>query len=293
MVMMSKLLLNERPILVLPKLATKIGLNEAMLLQQIHYWATYKKNLRDGFYWVYNSYAGWEEQFPFFSKATIGRALRKLEEMNLVIVGNFNKASFDKTKWYRVNYEELLKYEDEESSLGLIQPLQQKGITDDSNLLHSSPQNESTIPEITSESNSNINNIVSDEPIPYHSKGNQQKKSDQPNKVNHSNDIDTIITYLNDKTGKRYSSKSAGNKRIIQARLNEGYTVDDFKRVIDHKCKEWLPPIKFSNGKMSDTYLRPSTLFNQKFDQYLNEAPKEVKETKEKKVQFGGYGIEF
>jgi len=124
-------------------------------------------------------------------------------------------------------------------------------------------------------------------------KGSQQKKSDQPNKVNHSNSIDTIISYLNDKTGKRYSSKSAGNKRIIQTRLNEGYTVDDFKRVIDHKCKEWLPPFKFSNGKMSDTYLRPSTLFNQKFDQYLNEAPEVTKEEKENNIKFGGYDFEL
>lgn len=147
-----------------------------------------------------------------------------------------------------------------------------------------------TYTKSTSKSTSNINNIVSDEPIPNHSKGNQQKKSDQPNKVNHSNDIDTIITYLNDKTGKRYSSKSSGNKRIIQARLNEGYTLDDFKRVIDHKCNEWLPPVKFSNGKMSDTYLRPATLFNQKFDQYLNESPDvEVKPKTDKPSTFQGY----
>lgn len=117
-----------------------------------------------------------------------------------------------------------------------------------------------------------------------------KKESDQPNRVNHSNTIKDIITYLNNKTGKRYSHNASGNKRIIQARLNEGYTLDDFKRVIDHKCNEWLPPVKFSNGKMSDTYLRPATLFNQKFDQYLNESPDvEVKPKTDKTSTFQGY----
>lgn len=134
---------------------------------------------------------------------------------------------------------------------------------------------------------SNINNSVTTK---VDNVAVNKKESDQPNRVNHSNTIKDIITYLNDKTGKRYSHNASGNKRIIQARLNEGYTFDDFKRVIDHKCNEWLPPVKFSNGKMSDTYLRPATLFNQKFDQYLNESPDvEVKPKTDKPSTFQGY----
>ena len=138
--------------------------------------------------------------------------------------------------------------------------------------------------------NTSINNNIESVTTKVDNMAVNKKESDQPNKVNHSNIIKDIITYLNDKTGKRYAHNASGNKRIIQARLNEGYTLDDFKRVIDHKCNEWLPPVKFSDGKMSDTYLRPATLFNQKFDQYLNESPDvEVKPKTDKPPTFRGY----
>lgn len=72
-----------------------------------------------------------------------------------------------------------------------------------------------------------------------------------------------IIDYLNLKAEKRFKCV-AGHKKYIKARWNEGYRLDDFKRVIDIKSKEWsnTPAVK---------YLQPSTLFGTKFDQYLNQ----------------------
>ena len=72
-----------------------------------------------------------------------------------------------------------------------------------------------------------------------------------------------IIDYLNLKAEKRFKCV-AGHKKYIKARWNEGYRLDDFKRVIEIKSKEWLntPAVK---------YLQPSTLFGTKFDQYLNQ----------------------
>ena len=83
-----------------------------------------------------------------------------------------------------------------------------------------------------------------------------------------------IIEYLNEKTGKKISYRSNGNKKLIRARINEGYTVEDFKKVIDNKVNDWFGKgIKFSNGKPAENYLHPSTLFIPKnFDKYLNEA---------------------
>ena len=83
-----------------------------------------------------------------------------------------------------------------------------------------------------------------------------------------------IIEYLNEKTGKSISYRSNGNKKLIRARINEGYTVEDFKKVIDNKVNDWFGKgIKFSNGKPAENYLHPSTLFIPKnFDKYLNEA---------------------
>lgn len=76
-----------------------------------------------------------------------------------------------------------------------------------------------------------------------------------------------IIDFLNLKTGKKFKASSKATQRLIKARFNEGFTVDDFKRVIDHKCSDWL-----NDSKMSE-YLRPDTLFGTKFEGYLNKAP--------------------
>lgn len=104
---MSKLLINEQPLVVLPSLAKKIGLNEAIMLQQIHFWLTRKPHEKDGRQWIYNTYAEWATQFPFWSESTIKRTIRSLEKKGLIITGNFNKAKFDKTKWYTIDYDKL------------------------------------------------------------------------------------------------------------------------------------------------------------------------------------------
>ena len=65
---MSNLLIDDYPILVLPKLATEIGLNEAIILQQIHYWLKNSSHYHDNRKWIYNSYPEWQKQFPFGAK---------------------------------------------------------------------------------------------------------------------------------------------------------------------------------------------------------------------------------
>jgi hypothetical protein len=108
----SKLLFDSHPLVILPELAVKIGLNEALILQQIHYWLEINKkanrNLKNGYYWTFNSYTDWKKQFPFFSDSTIRRTITKLEKGMLVVSGNYNKLSIDRTKWYRID-EEVLK----------------------------------------------------------------------------------------------------------------------------------------------------------------------------------------
>lgn len=79
-----------------------------------------------------------------------------------------------------------------------------------------------------------------------------------------------IIDYLNSKANKSFKNVES-NKKLIRARFNDGYTLENFKKVIDVKTLEWL-----NDGKMAD-YLRPTTLFGNKFDQYLNQKPKRAK----------------
>lgn len=104
---MSNLLIDDYPILVLPTLASEIGLNEAIVLQQMHYWLKKSNHNYDGRRWIYNSFPEWQKHFPFWSVMTIKRAVYSLEKQNLLYVGNYNKAKFDKTKWYSINYEKL------------------------------------------------------------------------------------------------------------------------------------------------------------------------------------------
>lgn len=80
-----------------------------------------------------------------------------------------------------------------------------------------------------------------------------------------------ILDYLNEKANKNYNHKSEGHKKLIRARWNEGYSIDDFKKVIDNKVPQWLGQFDRS-GKPLTQYLRPSTLFAPShFDNYLNE----------------------
>lgn len=75
-----------------------------------------------------------------------------------------------------------------------------------------------------------------------------------------------IISYLNEKTERSFKSVES-HKKNIRARWNEGYRLDDFKKVIDNKCADWMQDDKMNK------YLQPSTLFGTKFDQYLNQLP--------------------
>ena len=91
------LLDDDYPLLVSPKLAAAIGLNEAIVLRQVHYWTKLKKKE-----WVYNSYPKWQKQFPFWSIDTIKRTITNLEESGYLIAEQ--RASTNRTKYYRVNY---------------------------------------------------------------------------------------------------------------------------------------------------------------------------------------------
>ena len=76
--------------------------------------------------------------------------------------------------------------------------------------------------------------------------------------------FDDIVSYLNQKAGTSFRSTSKDTRSHINARLSEGYTVDDFYTVIDKKVAEW-------GGTDMAKYLRPSTLFGSKFESYLNQ----------------------
>lgn len=74
-----------------------------------------------------------------------------------------------------------------------------------------------------------------------------------------------IIDYLNNKTNSNYRYTGQKTKELIKARLNEGFVLEDFKQVIDNKVNSW------GNDAKMVMFLRPETLFSNKFESYLNE----------------------
>ncbi|MFR1823882.1 MAG: hypothetical protein ACLSXJ_10995 [Clostridium saudiense] len=110
----QELLFNEHPIVINRKLAKCLGLKEAVVFQQIHYWLEVNKrtknNFKDDKYWTYNSVKAWHEnEFDFLSLRTVERTLQKLEKDGLLESKTFNKMAGDKTKWYTINYDKLLE----------------------------------------------------------------------------------------------------------------------------------------------------------------------------------------
>ena len=117
---------------------------------------------------------------------------------------------------------------------------------------------------------SNTSRVIQDSNTEEGSKAGQSPAAPSP--VNEKIPYKEIIDYLNKKTGSRYKDV-AGNQKMIRARWNEGYRLDDFKKVIDNKTDAWLGVVAKDGREMSQ-FLRPSTLFGNKFDQYLNEKQK-------------------
>ncbi|ADF40351.1 hypothetical protein [Priestia megaterium] len=94
---MSKLLLKDQLLIVLPALAVKVGVNGALFLQQLHYWLEKSVNVQDGYTWVYNTNQQWLQQFPFWSLSTIQRIISKLEKEGMIIKGKYNRSKFNNT----------------------------------------------------------------------------------------------------------------------------------------------------------------------------------------------------
>ena len=228
--------------------AKEHGVNEAIMYQYFSYWIAKNKandkHFYDGYTWTYNSQKALTELFPFWNRAKIQRIISSLENQGLLIKGNYNQLSYDRTTWYA-----LPKFE---------QSVVQNQTVNCSDLNNEWFKNEQPIPinyQLTKQlTNKDIKDIVEHsptEPVPYQE----------------------VVEYLNQKTGKNFKHTSKVTQRHIRARLAEGFTVSDFKQVIDKKCSDWL-----RDQKMKE-YLRPETLFGTKFESYLNSKTTTAKQT--------------
>lgn len=87
-----------------------------------------------------------------------------------------------------------------------------------------------------------------------------------------STDFKEIVEYLNLVTGSSYRCQTRKTQSLIKARMNEGFSVDDFKTVIDKKNAEW------GNDPKMSKFLRPETLFGNKFEGYLNQQTRDSRD---------------
>ena len=227
--------------------AKEHGVDEAIMYTYFSYWIAKNKandkHFHDGYTWTYNSQKALTELFPFWNRSKIQRIISSLENQGLLIKGNYNQLAYDRTTWYA-----LPKFE---------QSVVQNQTVNCSDLNKTSFKDEQPIPinyQLTKQLTTENKDIVEQSPttpIPYQE----------------------VVEYLNQKTGKNFKHTSKVTQRHIRARLAEGFTVSDFKQVIDKKCSDWL-----RDQKMKE-YLRPETLFGTKFESYLNSKTTTTKQT--------------
>lgn len=208
------------------EIAKNYGIEEAILLENFNYWISKNKanneNFIDGKYWTYNSAKAFTELFPYMSARKIQYAINNLIKQGLLIKGNHNKKTYDRTLWYAIT----------DKGFAILQNCQM---------------------EETKLSNGN-DKIV--KPIP-------NNKQQIINANIYIKDIEYIVDFLNEKANVHYKATTLKTKQLIKARLQEGFDKRDFEQVITNMVAEW-------KGTDMEKYLRPETLFGNKFESYLN-----------------------
>lgn len=172
-------------------IATKYGVDVAILLQNLDFWIgkniANDKHFYDGNYWTYNSQEAFTKLFPYWNRGQIQRILAKLETEKLIIKGNYNKTSFDKTCWYALTK----KYY---SIIG-------NQIPDCTKLNNGEYENEPTIPYINTDINTDINIIPPTPKIEY--EGFNEKEQE------------AIQDWLDYKSEKKDKYKPTGMKALL------------------------------------------------------------------------------
>jgi uncharacterized phage protein (TIGR02220 family) len=166
------------------------------------------KHVIEGKKWIFNSYKDWQNQFQFWSESTIKRAIHSLEKQGCLISGNWNSTKMNKTKWYTIDYNHIEELETSQPEPSMTQD--EPSITSEWTM--DETKLDQAIPESTAEITTEKNAFVE------------------------------IIDYLNETAFTSYKPTTRKTKQLIQARLSEGFTVEDFKKVIDPKVSRMDEP---------------------------------------------------
>jgi uncharacterized phage protein (TIGR02220 family) len=240
-------------VVTIPKMYIEVtgDLTAALVLNQVVFWSD-KSKRTDGFF--YKSYKEWQEETTL-TERQVRYAVNKLKEKKIVET-KLKKANGAPTLHYKLEYDTLLEW-----ILTLCQNGNLQNVGMETNTLSES-LTENTTEKTTENTTDEKDNVTGVPSIPY----------------------SEIVDYLNSKCGTKYKSSSKKTQNLIKARFNEGFTLDDFKTVIDKKSSDW-----FNDNKMNQ-YLRPETLFGTKFESYLNQ--KGEKPIGSIKQDYAGYNFD-
>ncbi|HEY6612726.1 MAG TPA: hypothetical protein VIZ86_16550 [Pseudomonas sp.] len=104
---MRAMLFEENVLVLSPQLAVAVGLNEAIILQQMHYWLKKTKTIVDGKPWIYNTHDEWAIQFPFWQPESIRKIIARLRKNELIEIRKLAPSAWDKTNYYTIQYDTL------------------------------------------------------------------------------------------------------------------------------------------------------------------------------------------
>lgn len=234
-----------------PDVAKDVGIESAILYQNIQFWCEKNrlngKNFHDGYYWTYNSVKAFCEMFPYMSKDTISRNLKKLEAFGYIKTGVFNEVGFDRTKWFadvRNHCDKMLPSISEKCEMDFAES--QNGVS----------KNQKPIPNINTNINTDIN-------IKKESK--KESKStfddilDSVEIIRDNPDLrDSIIEYIK----MRKLIKKPLTDRALKLNINEAYKLsggnpDTMRRIIDQSvARSWAGvfPLKDEKEQSRDFF---------------------------------------
>lgn len=229
-----------------------VGITGALFLSQAVYW---HKRTKDTNKWFYKTFEEWQEEIGL-TRREFETARERLKAKGYI---EEQKKGIPSKLYYRICPERIIQ--DLQASMLQASMLQAS--------MHESYKQEGANRTVSGEQI--VQTLVSETSNLY-TDNTQEITKDITSEITPSKKQDSvllyskeIIDYLNERLGTHYKHTSVETVKKIKARLNEGFTVEDFKTVIDKKVMLWK-----NDPKMS-AYLRPETLFGNKFESYLNE----------------------
>lgn len=251
--------------------AGTLGLNEAIIINQINYWNEINKktgrNLKDGYYWTYNTYDGWaKNDFPYWSADTIRKSISALENMGIIIsTDKYNSYKIDNTKWYRVDCDKLQKIidivEESENQVPQVERVSCSFVNESCDCVNESYTDglgniHKPIPEITTENTTRdyTDNSLSSERA-------SESESPQIKKQNRKKEANELFERVWKLYPKKIGKGQVSDTQKLRL-LDIGY--DELERAIQRCCE-------YNKDKDKQYWQNGSTFFNSGYIDFLDE----------------------